>query len=197
LSRDLHDGPGGLLSVVKSKLTNMKGNYILSQDNVKQFDHAIGLLDDSIKELRRVSHNMMPEALIKSGLKDALQDFCDQISVGKKLSLTFNFFGENKRFENSLEITLYRIALELVNNALKHAKATEILVQVVQEDNRIYLTVMDNGQGFDPSKIDTLKSTGLRNTRARVESFNGHIDIDSQLGKGTEIGVEFEIGSII
>jgi two-component system, NarL family, sensor kinase len=197
LSRDLHDGLGGMLSVVKSNLTNMKGNYILSQEILNQFDHAIGLLDDSIKELRRVSHNMMPEALIKFGLKDALQDFCDQISKIKNLSIKLNFFGEHTRFENSLEITLYRIAQELVTNALKHAKATEILVQVVQEDNRIHLTVMDNGHGFDPSKIDTLKSAGLQNIRARVESFKGHIDIDSQPGKGSEIGVEFEIDQII
>jgi two-component system NarL family sensor kinase len=195
MSRDLHDGLGGMLSGIKLKLTNMKGNYVINQENADQFDHAINLLDTSINELRRVAHNMMPEALIKFGLKDALQDFCDQISTNKNLSLRFNFFGEHKRFENSLEIALYRIAQELVNNALKHAKATEIIVQVVQEDNRIHLTVMDNGQGFDQSKINDLKSSGLQNIKARVESFNGHIDIDSIPGKGTEIGVEFKINS--
>jgi two-component system, NarL family, sensor kinase len=193
LSRDLHDGLGGMLSIVKSKLTGMKGNYILNQENVGQFDHAINLLDDSIKELRRVSHNMMPEALVKFGLKDALRDLCDQIAADKKYSIKINYFGESKRLESSLEITIYRIALELVNNSLKHANAGEILVQVVQEDNRIHLTVMDNGKGFDPAKVDTTKSSGLQNIRARVESFNGRIDIDSQPGKGTEIGVEFEI----
>jgi two-component system, NarL family, sensor kinase len=192
LSRDLHDGLGGMLSGVKLKLTNMKGNYILNEENVNQFDHAIDLLDNSIKELRRVAHNMMPEALLKFGLKDALQDYCDQLSGGKNIKVTFNFFGEHKRFDNSLEITVYRIAQELAYNALKHANATEILIQIVQEDNRIHLTVMDNGKGFDPAKVDTLKSKGLTNIRARVESFNGHIDIDSQLGKGTEIGVEFK-----
>ena len=193
LSRDLHDGLGGMLSGIKLKLTNMKGNYVINQENADQLDHAINLLDTSINELRRVAHNMMPEALIKFGLKDALRDFCDQISTGKNLSLKFNFFGEHKRFENSLEIALYRIAQELVNNALKHAEATEIIIQVVQEDNRIHLTVMDNGQGFDLSEINNLKSSGLQNIKARVESFNGHIDIDSVPGKGTEIGVEFNI----
>jgi two-component system, NarL family, sensor kinase len=193
LSRDLHDGLGGLLSVVKSKLTNMKGNYIISEESVNHFDNAINLLDNSIKELRRISHNMMPEALVKFGLKDALQDFCDQVSSDKKLAVNFNYFGETTRLESSLEITLYRITQELVNNTLKHAKATEILVQIVQETNRIHLTVQDNGQGFDPSGVDKFKSSGLQNIRARVESYNGLMDIDSKLGKGTEIGVEFEI----
>jgi signal transduction histidine kinase len=193
ISKDLHDGLGGLLSGVKLKLANIKGNSVLGEDSVAQFDNAINLLDNSIKELRRVAHNMMPEALVKFGLKDGLQDFCDQVSNGKKLSVIFNFSGENKRFEKSLEITIYRIAQELTNNALKHAKATEILVQVVQEDTRIHLTVMDDGQGFDPSAIDTFKSAGLKNIRARVESFKGNMDIDSQPGKGTEIGVEFEL----
>jgi len=193
ISKDLHDGLGGLLSGVKLKLASIKGNAVLGEDNVNQFDHAITLLDNSIKELRRVAHNMMPEALIKFGLRDALQDFCDQISTGKELSILFNFLGENKRFESSLEITIYRIAQELANNSLKHANATEILVQVIQEDNRIHLTVMDDGQGFDTSTIDTLKSAGLNNIRARVESFKGNLDIDSQPGKGTEIGVEFDL----
>jgi signal transduction histidine kinase/Tfp pilus assembly protein PilF len=193
LARDLHDGLGGILSGVKLKLTNFKGNYIINQENVEIFDHALDLLDNSIKELRRVAHNMMPEALLKFGLKDALQDFCSSICLDKKLNIAFKFYGEPGRFENALETTVYRIGQELVNNAIKHANATEIFVQLIQESIRVHLTVTDNGCGFDTSMINNLKSAGLQNIRARVQSFNGQFDIDSKPGKGTEIAVEFTI----
>lgn len=193
LARDLHDGLGGLLSGVKLKLTNIKGNYLVNQESVEHFDHAVVLLDNSIKELRRVAHNMMPEALIKFGLKDALSDFCHQIASDKALKLTFNAVGTDVRLEQTLEITVYRIALELINNALKHAQATEIMVQLIQEDKRIYLTIQDNGKGFDPAKVNAFTSSGLRNIQARVESYNGRLDIDSIPGQGTEIGIEFDL----
>jgi signal transduction histidine kinase len=193
LARDLHDGLGGLLSGVKLKLTNIKGNYLINQESVENFDHAVKLLDNSIQELRRVAHNMMPEALINFGLKDALSDFCHQITSNKNLKIIFNPVGANMRLDQTLEITIYRIAMELINNALKHAQASEIMVQLVQEEKRVYLTIQDNGKGFDIDKINALTSFGLKNIRARVESYNGRLDIDSQPGKGTEIGIEIAL----
>jgi two-component system, NarL family, sensor kinase len=194
IARDLHDGLGGLLSGVKLKLTNIKGNYMVSKESAEHFENAVGLLDNSIKELRRVAHNMMPEALIKFGLKDALSDFCSQIASNKALKLNFNAVGTSARLEQTLEITIYRIALELINNALKHAQASEIIVQLIQDEKRIHLTIQDNGKGFDPEKVNAVTSSGLRNIQARVESFNGRLDIDSIPGQGTEIGVEFDLG---
>lgn len=79
LAKDLHDGVGGLLSGVKLSLSTMKGNVILSEENAAAVDTIIGQLDNSITELRRVSHNMMPEALIKYGLKEALENYCESI----------------------------------------------------------------------------------------------------------------------
>jgi signal transduction histidine kinase len=83
--------------------------------------------------------------------------------------------------------------MELINNVLKHAQASEIMVQLVQEEKRVYLTIQDNGKGFDINKINALTSSGLKNIRARVESYNGRLDIDSQPGKGTEIGIEIAL----
>jgi signal transduction histidine kinase len=191
LAQDLHDGLGGLLSGVKLKLTNMKGNFVLSQEYVNHFDNALSLLDNSISELRRVAHNMMPESLVKYGLKDALQDFCNQIDSDKKVKIHFQFFGEEKRIESSIETTVYRIAQELINNSLKHAEASELIVQLILKEARVHLTVQDNGKGFDPNTVDTTKSAGLKNIRARVESFGGRIDLISTPGQGTEVTVEF------
>jgi two-component system, NarL family, sensor kinase len=194
LARDLHDGLGGLLSGVKLNLMNLKkGNYTLTHEFENNFNNALNLLDNTIGELRRVAHNMMPESLVKFGLKDSLQDFCSQVNGGNKINIQFQFFGEGKRLDNSLENAVYRISQELINNSLKHAEANELIVHIIQDVSRIHLSVQDNGKGFNLDKLDTAKSAGLKNIRARVESFNGTIDIVSVPGKGTEISVEFII----
>lgn len=191
LARDLHDGLGGLLSGVKLMLTNMKGNVVLKQTKVEQFDSVLGLLDTSIRELRRVAHNMMPEALVRFGLKDALNDFCNNLENGKNVGIKFQYFGNDHRIEPNIEINIYRIAQELINNALKHADASEMLVQLIQEDSRVHLTVQDNGKGFNTDRLKTSKGAGIGNIRSRVESQNGNFEIYSEPDKGTEASVEF------
>lgn len=190
LARDLHDGLGGLLSGIKLTLSHMKGNVVLTSESVDLYDKAVVMLDSSIQELRRVAHNMMPEALVKFGLKDALFDFCDSLK-NKQIQLKFQHFGETNRFDAKIEIGLYRIAQELMNNAFKYSQATELIVQLVQEQNRINLTIQDNGKGFDTLILQTSKGSGIANIRSRVESLNGRFELYSESGKGTEVIVEF------
>lgn len=192
LARDLHDGLGGILSGIKLTFLNFKGKFEENIDDKKQFGTTLTLIDSSIKELRRVAHNMMPEALVKFGVKDALSDFCKDLN-NSNLHVIFNFYGDEKRIENKYETNLYRIAQELINNSIKHSQASQLIVQLIQENNRLNLTVQDNGKGFDTNLIKTTKSSGLANTKSRVESLGGWIEIYSQLGLGTEIAVEFKI----
>ncbi len=186
LARDLHDGLGGMLSAVKFNLHDMKQGTILEPADVTRFDKAMNMLDESINELRRVAHNMMPESLSRYGLKTALDDFCGNMS-----NVHFHYFGSECRLDRSLEIMLYRTILELVNNAIKHSDAKNIHVQVVQEPDRIALTVQDDGKGFD-TQIET-GGTGLKNIENRIESFNGSFEIYSKPGAGTEISAEFKL----
>jgi signal transduction histidine kinase len=186
LARDLHDGLGGMLSAVKFNLHDMKQGTTLEPDDVARFDKAMGMLDESINELRRVAHNMMPESLSRYGLKTALDDFCSSVS-----NVHFHYFGSEIRLDRSLEIVLYRTILELVNNAIKHSGAENIHVQIIQEPDRIALNVQDDGKGFD-THLET-GGTGLKNIRNRVESFNGSFEVYSKPGTGTEITAEFEL----
>src|SRR5690606_2190790 len=142
LAKDLHDGLGSMLSLVKFNLPQMNGGAALEAVDVSRFQKALGMLDESIQELRRVAHHMMPESLLRYGLKVSLSDFCDAIP-----SVEFHYFGEEKRLPEKLEILVYRCVHELVNNALKHAQASQINVQLIQETNRISFTVQDNGIG--------------------------------------------------
>jgi signal transduction histidine kinase len=190
MARDLHDGLGGLLSGVKINLSSMKGNSIITSENAETFDHAIRLLDTSISELRRVAHNLMPETLNRYGLKTALNDFVTEMSTGQTPVLSFRFFGEDVRYQTQLELTMYRIAQELVNNALKHSAATSIDVQLIGETDRICVQVVDNGKGFDTSGKSG-DGKGLISIRDRVTANNGRFEIESTPGEGTEATVEF------
>jgi signal transduction histidine kinase len=188
IARDLHDGLGGMLSVVKLKLIDMKGNLVLPESDVPLFQNALGLLDNSITELRRVARNLMPESLIRYGLKAAITDFCGNIEI-----VRLHFFGEEKRHDEKVEIALFRIVQELVNNAIKHSGASQINVQLIFEPDRISMVVQDNGTGFDVKSIETTKTTGLNSIRSRVESLNGQLDLLSSPGNGTEVHVDFII----
>lgn len=186
LSKDLHDGLGGMLSVAKLKMTTMKGNMTIPEENVASFNSAIDLLDTSIKELRRVAHNLMPESLMKYGLNAALSDFC--LSTD---NVKYHFFGTDRRPDEKTEIATYRIVNEVVNNALRHSEAEHINVQLLIDESRLHVTVEDDGKGFDPDKVERDGGNGIKNIRSRVTSLNGKLEIFSAPGKGTEINVEF------
>jgi signal transduction histidine kinase len=128
----------------------------------------------------------MPETLTAYGLRQALEIFCQSLPA-----IQFHYYGADTRFDGKLETLLYRSAHELIHNAVKHARATHINVQLVQESARIALTVHDDGCGFDPSQ--TTDGTGLRNIRHRVAAFNGEFNTVSAPGAGMEISMEFQL----
>ena len=188
IARDLHDGLGGLLSTAKMRFSKIQStNKDLKQS--KDFEKAIQILDDTSVEARKISHNLMPPALVKFGLVDALRDFFDSISSTKTLHIDFQVHGLSNRLSKNLEIMIYRIFQELINNIIKHAQAKEVIVQIVCNNDILYLTVEDDGQGFDIKKTDTF-GAGLNNIKSRIDSLNGHLDIDSEIGVGTTFSIE-------
>lgn len=186
LARDLHDGLGGMLSVVKLNLKGITTEAFVEHEDVKRYGKVLSMLDDSIKELRRIAHHLMPPSLLRDGLKASLLDFCNDIP-----SVQFHYFGNEHRLDNRLEILIYRSAYELVNNALRHAEATTINLQLVQEDDRVSLTVQDDGKGFDQGTVK--KGMGLESVNNRVASFEGKMSIYSSPGAGSEINIEFQL----
>lgn len=190
LARDLHDGVGGLLSGVKLSMSNMKGNVFLTEENARSFNTVISQLDQSIAELRRVSHNMMPEALIKFGLNEALENYCENLNVSGKIKVKLQTYGMEKRMEQNVEIVIYRIIQELLNNVIKHAGAKNVLIQLTRESDRFNLTVEDDGKGFDMKSIENTTGAGFANIKARAEYLNGSVDIFSAPGEGTSVNIE-------
>jgi signal transduction histidine kinase len=194
LAKDLHDGLGGMLSGIKYSLNTMKGNLIMTPENNQAFERSINMLDSSIQEMRRVAHNMMPEALVKFGLDTALKDFCNDISKSGALQISYQSIGlENEVLEQTTAITIYRIVQELINNTMKHAAAKTAIVQVTKSVNQFAITVEDDGTGFDTAILKQSGGIGWSNIRNRVEFLKGTLDIQSEKEKGTSVHIELNV----
>jgi two-component system, NarL family, sensor kinase len=193
MARDLHDGLGGLLSGIKFSMHHMKDNLIVTAENMTVFERSLDLIDTSIAELRRIAHNMMPEGLVSYGLDEALKQYCSSINTNGMLRVSYQSVGLGSRMSDAAEITSYRIIQELLNNILKHAAATEAMVQVIRDEGRLNIVVEDNGKGFDTNALDEKKGAGWVNIMARVDYLKGQLELNSEPGKGTQVNIEFKL----
>ena len=191
LAKDLHDGLGSILSSAKFSFNNMKERLIITPENAAAFEKGMDMLDKSISELRRVAHNLMPEALTRFGLDTALKDFCNSVAQSGALDLNYQSFGLSEAtLPDVVSSAVYRIVQELVNNILKHADATTALVQLIRNNDTLSIAVEDNGKGFDTSILNNNNGMGYLNLKNRVAYLRGTIDIQTSPGKGTSIYIE-------
>jgi signal transduction histidine kinase len=193
IAKDLHDGLGGMLSSIKLNLSSINGNIIINDKDATIFSKSLTQIDLAIKEMRRVAHNMMPETLLKFGIVDAIADLCDFINEGKNLNVLFtpvNFKGQLNR---NIEVSLYRIVQELINNAIKYSQCKNIIVQLSNSNTLLTLVVEDDGIGFALDELSLKKGTGIENIKARVSYLNGLFTIESTKGKGATFIVEIPL----
>lgn len=194
LAKDLHDGLGGMMSGIKYSFQTMRHNLIMTPENQKAFERSMDMLDSSIQEMRRVAHNMMPEALLKFGLDTALKDLCNDINQTGALHINYQSIGmEGSVIDQTTSITIYRIVQELINNTMKHAAATNSIVQLSKTGNKLAITVEDDGKGFDTACLHLAKGIGWTNIMNRVEFLKGKLDINSKIGKGTSVLIELNV----
>lgn len=192
IAKDLHDGLSGMFSTVKMYFSTLQHEKEELKNHIT-FTKSVELIDSAADEIRRIAHNMMPEVLMKLGLVHAVQDMCSNISAGKLLQVQLQSYGMEKRLNASTEIMLYRIVQELLTNIMKHAQASEAIVQFNRSSNRLVVTVEDNGRGFSLQESDNRNHAGLETIKSRVTYLNGNITIDSQKEIGTTVIMEFLI----
>ena len=159
----------------------------------KGYVQGMDLLENASIQVRRTSHNLMPEILLENGLEKAIDRYCTSIS-NRSLQLLFIPLGNINRFNAGFELALYRIVQELINNIIRHSKATQALLQLSQNQNILTLSVEDNGDGFLTENITD--GTGLGSIRKRVNALTGHLEICSQINKGTQVYLEFELRNL-
>jgi two-component system, NarL family, sensor kinase len=176
------------LSGIKLTLGSFSGNMVLPVENAAIFTKVIHQLDNTIAEMRRVAHSMMPEALLRFGLSEAIQDYCDGINESNLVKMKFTQIGLNGTIEKPTEVVLYRIVQELSNNVIKHAAAGNIFIQLNKHEQGLTLTVEDDGKGFDITQIK--KGDGLQNVQSRVDYLKGKMEIHSKTGEGSGFTIE-------
>lgn len=192
MAADLHDGLGGLLTSVKSHYTQ----FAKAPQNSTLQEKTSQLIDDACAEIRRISYNMAPRALVVAGLQGAVEDLCLSIK-GQGLDCELEIIGleEEKLAQNTVNI--YRIIQELCNNAQKHAHAKSLFVQLFQKENFLSILIEDDGLGFDYAKAQKHKGLGLSSIESRVKAMNGEIHWYTEEGQGTSVSVRVpvEMGS--
>lgn len=186
IANDLHDGLGGLLTAVKSYF----GSFANGLEQTPHYNKTNQLIDEACVEVRRISHNMMPRSLALSGLTGALQDLASDIRQ-KGLNCELEIIGLEDVVLSKVKTTnLYRIVQELTNNVLKHAKSSNLLIQLICQDNTITVIVEDDGVGFDHTAAHQQKGLGLSSIKARVEFLAGQIHWDAVLNEGTTVSIK-------
>lgn len=188
LARDLHDGLGGLLSGTKLQLTHLN-----DQTNEKLqlgISKSIDQIDGAVTELRKVAHNLMPDLLLNYGLGEALQEFAIRMS-NEKLEIHVQFLSYTNSLSQENQLLVYRIIQELVNNAVKHSAASQIIIQLVEDEENITMTVEDDGKGFNVNQLNLKKSAGFHNIQSRIQFLKGTITINSEVNVGTSVEMQF------
>ena len=194
-SRELHDGINQLMVAVKFRMElaikQMK-KISATEGDLTNLATGLDILTEAIREVRRISHALRPGLLDTMGLDAALQDLLDQFhqrtGVTTKHAISLN---STERLPDVVEITLYRVIQEALTNIERHAKATEVSLELEQESTRVKLVLQDDGQGFSVEEqlIGAKDGIGLRNMRERVELLDGEFIIESVKGKGTRLCV--------
>ncbi len=193
IARDLHDSVSQTMSAAKINLSII-GSEIPFKDNEQRqrFERIVGMVDDGFKEVRTISHNMMPWALHKAGLAKVISQFIGNVENG---TISFNFFskGFDEPFNEQLELILYRVLQESVNNVIKHAGADRVDIALIKDESSISLTIEDNGRGFDVNHPNFKAGMGLGNLRSRINFLKGKVEVDSKPGKGALVSVYIPI----
>jgi signal transduction histidine kinase len=191
IARDLHDSIGQMLSIVKMNVSNI--HYQATGEEQVQTANTLNIVDQTIQELRHISHNLIPEEL-NFGMVSALEEMSRKINDAGTTRVQLDIAGQwdGSGWDKQFELSLYRIVQEILSNMIRHAEATVIRIGLRKKDNNVLLTVSDNGKGFDLCAIKDSKGLGWKNMTGRVKLLNGKMHIQS--GKtGTQIEINIPV----
>ncbi|WP_438709975.1 sensor histidine kinase [Aquimarina muelleri] len=194
LANDLHDNLGSTLATIKLHFQHLRNN----KDNPKiqnieeLYSKTDTLLEDAYQKVRTIAHEKNSGVMANQGLLLAIKNLAKKVS-NSNLLVEVQDYGLEQRLDNALEITIFRMIQELITNAIKHAKATEIHISLTNHDSLLNIIVEDNGKGFDAKVLPKKEGMGLANTEKRIEHLEGTFEIDSTIGKGTNIIINIPI----
>jgi len=189
---EIHDGLGQVLLASKMNLNAISDSLTgIDDDSKKIFDKSVDLLNDAVQEARNISHGLMSRVLNKFGLSYALNEIVNNINNTLDLKIDYKHNIENVRFDEEMEMGIYRTLQELINNIIKHSKADKGSLCILQKDNTLHIQIADNGIGINQGTMNNPKGggIGLRNMRSRIEYLGGRFIVDEKIKKGTKIDI--------
>ena len=189
-SKDIHDGLGPLLSSAKMSISALAGTE-LSPEQKEIINNTNLVIDEAVKSLKHISNNISPHILNNFGLERAIENFIKKFESICDLKINFKSNMKNVRLKNNIEVILYRIVCEMVNNTIKHSGASEANVLLMLNGGVLTLDYCDNGCGFIvENALENSSGMGLSNIISRVESIKGEVKIESNLGQGTRFTIK-------
>mgnify|MGYP001776391273 FL=1 len=186
-SKELHDGLGPLLSSAKMSLTALSRD----EHNAEQreiIDNTTYVIEEAIRSLREISNNLSPHVLNDFGLARGVQNFIDKSVAMHDVKIRFTTNLRSERYDTDVEVILYRVICELINNSLKHSGCTSINLSLSQNGSELTLDYSDNGRGFNPQAMMDC-GMGLSNISSRINSLGGSCSITSSKGKGMQAAI--------
>lgn len=190
LGAELHDGIGQILSAIALQVSQIREEVSSAETDQLEADleKLNANLQSAIREVRGISHDLMPEVLESFGLKEAVNQICRNLHDRAGIEVKFDHADLEPRYNPMLEVNLYRITQELVNNIQKHSECKQVFVSLMDHGDMLSLTVEDDGRGFD--RDQDMGGIGLRNIHSRVSMMGGQIDVESAVNSGTLINIE-------
>jgi two-component system NarL family sensor kinase len=192
IAQELHDGLNGDLSAIKYRLSTLE-DAGLSKIDTENLNKVIDMIDESCAQVRSISHNLMPSSILEYGLIETVREYCIKINTSDTFKIDFQFFGNYIALSKKTETVIYRIIQELVTNILKHSKATEALIQFNYREDELFITVEDNGIGFDKNAISS--GIGHKNIKTRIDFLNAQLDVESS-SAGTSYTISIDLNKV-
>ena len=186
-SKELHDGLGPLLSSARMSLSALSREE-RSADQREIIDNTTYVIDEAIRSLREISNNLSPHVLNDFGLARGVQNFIDKSAAMHDAKIRFTTNLRTERYDTDIEVLLYRVICELINNSLKHAACTSINLSLSQNGSELALDYTDDGRGFNPQAMMDC-GMGLSNISSRINSLGGTFGISSAKGKGMRAAI--------
>ena len=194
IAEGLHDDVGPLLSTLRIYIDLLK-NEILSEKEIEQFAIKMNeIIHQAINTVREVSRNLMPGVLNDFGLIEALDDFCTNINKTGVIRINFDYDAKHYKLGNSIRNVIYTIIKELINNSIKHADASEIILSIKKDEKFMFIILKDNGIGFDMKKVIDQNTSGLgiKNLLSKTNAISGEIEILKTEGFGVKIKIPLQ-----
>lgn len=185
IAKDLHDGVGGALAGIKLKMLRLEETL----DKKKELHGLIQNVENVYDEIRTISHNLTPPTLKQSVFTDAVKLLVEDLENSSHLKIKLDLISKEKinLLHENIQVEIYRILQELLKNVLLHAKASEVVVDVIKSENELTLLVEDNGKGYTFNSKSV--GIGLQNIKSRVERLSGTLSVDSMIGRGTAVNI--------